>query len=625
MKGFKFSIAVFIVVSVAALGVLSSVRPAYAPPFIRAHPITNTGDSTYTVKRSATPIVMTIEVSDVTYAFDGEPLEIPFTLKGAGGETVLAVYTDWGQELGGAETLYEGGRNNVVLRLAGLDTMISVTSRQKFPEGSHTIRWTGLDYHGNPVPAGDYTYYVISYDVETDPTWIGYGNAEYIDPRTDPPLQYWGGSTLNSVTWGTDLLQNPEAVTTYDLSGGFPEGVGTSNFHLSPEFNEEFFTTAGGENLGVYKAKFTPGRTGAEPVLEWGADGYVHGDCGVMGNAHSTYQAWHPYDWPKSDDGMVWMALSGRGCVPNKAEMWPIDRQTGEVGDIVDVTDYFTILRDWHFAGEDQTKIYEYTGGPGQQDVAPAGLHLTGHNSAVVALYRRSDGAVIYNNLNGDGWVDHYTAEGHKGIEYHYDCRIGRYNFSYVVGGVATWQGTLVGPDGQGIMLFDRPLMPWGRNNMMLFMDHEYYPEFAGIYWQGGMSEDHRAAFGAVTNPLLHIPFDLRRAKLSSGVTYVEEVEGIGTPEAYALGQNYPNPFNPETTIRFAIPERGASSVTTVKVYNAAGQLVNTLVNEILGAGEYETVWDGTDRSGKLVSSGLYFYTMKSGAFMTSKKMTLLK
>jgi hypothetical protein len=88
-------------------------------------------------------------------------------------------------------------------------------------------------------------------------------------------------------------------------------------------------------------------------------------------------------------------------------------------------------------------------------------------------------------------------------------------------------------------------------------------------------------------------------------------------PDGYVLEQNYPNPFNPATKIRFGVPEQG---LVSLKVYNALGQEVETLINYEMQVGTYEAVFDA-----KNLSSGVYFYTIKAGSFTSSKKMLLLK
>ena len=90
-----------------------------------------------------------------------------------------------------------------------------------------------------------------------------------------------------------------------------------------------------------------------------------------------------------------------------------------------------------------------------------------------------------------------------------------------------------------------------------------------------------------------------------------------------SLSQNYPNPFNPQTTITFTVKDR---SPVVVKVFNVAGQLVRTLVNDQRAPGEVHTVtWDGRNNAGQQVSSGVYFYRLVANNFTQTRKMVLLK
>jgi len=93
------------------------------------------------------------------------------------------------------------------------------------------------------------------------------------------------------------------------------------------------------------------------------------------------------------------------------------------------------------------------------------------------------------------------------------------------------------------------------------------------------------------------------------------------------LFANHPNPFNPSTSIRYqvsGIMGQGNSHVQ-IDVYNVRGQLIRSLVNEEHKPGEYRVVWNGTDDRGQHVSSGIYFYVMRAGDFVESRRMILLK
>ena len=97
-----------------------------------------------------------------------------------------------------------------------------------------------------------------------------------------------------------------------------------------------------------------------------------------------------------------------------------------------------------------------------------------------------------------------------------------------------------------------------------------------------------------------------------------------GLPKAFSLAQNSPNPFNPATTISYSVPE-GNSVHVRLDIFGIRGRLVRTLVDADRDVGNYTVFWDGTDRQGRKVSSGVYFYRMRAGSFAQTRKMVLLK
>lgn len=88
------------------------------------------------------------------------------------------------------------------------------------------------------------------------------------------------------------------------------------------------------------------------------------------------------------------------------------------------------------------------------------------------------------------------------------------------------------------------------------------------------------------------------------------------------LFPNYPNPFNPITTIQFSIPRHAHARL---EVSDVLGKLVKILVNELKEPGTYSAVWNGTDNSGRTVSSGLYFYQLTTDGHRGIRKALLLK
>ena len=93
-------------------------------------------------------------------------------------------------------------------------------------------------------------------------------------------------------------------------------------------------------------------------------------------------------------------------------------------------------------------------------------------------------------------------------------------------------------------------------------------------------------------------------------------------PSSFKLNQNYPNPFNPITSISYQVQLSGD---VTLNIYDVLGNRIKTLIDEPKAIGDYEIKWDGTNQMGERLSSGQYFYQLKVGDFVSTKKMVLLK
>lgn len=93
-------------------------------------------------------------------------------------------------------------------------------------------------------------------------------------------------------------------------------------------------------------------------------------------------------------------------------------------------------------------------------------------------------------------------------------------------------------------------------------------------------------------------------------------------PEYFFVRQNYPNPFNATTVIEYELPNQ---ATTSVAIYNTLGQKIRTLENQIKEAGRYRIEWDGKNRVGQDVASGIYFYVVLADEYYGINKMVLLK
>lgn len=121
-------------------------------------------------------------------------------------------------------------------------------------------------------------------------------------------------------------------------------------------------------------------------------------------------------------------------------------------------------------------------------------------------------------------------------------------------------------------------------------------------------------------------PQNVVRVSDLDGVASKKEVAKVALPKAFALGQNYPNPFNPSTTIAYDIPDSEVHGLKVdLNIYNIRGQLVRKLVSAVKEPGHYVVQWSGENNKGEAVSSGVYFYRIKAGNFVSTRKMVLLK
>lgn len=117
---------------------------------------------------------------------------------------------------------------------------------------------------------------------------------------------------------------------------------------------------------------------------------------------------------------------------------------------------------------------------------------------------------------------------------------------------------------------------------------------------------DHLGIMTTFSNPLISIK---------------DEINGQ-IPNNFQIGQNFPNPFNPSTTIHYNLPEE---SDVSIAIYALQGKKVEQILSSTQPAGAHSIQWNGTDQQGKQVSAGIYFFQLKAGDFVQTKKMLLIK
>ena len=148
--------------------------------------------------------------------------------------------------------------------------------------------------------------------------------------------------------------------------------------------------------------------------------------------------------------------------------------------------------------------------------------------------------------------------------------------------------------------------------------DNAYYSTNGGNSWtdiSAGLPQ-WVVSFAMKNGTLYATTFGNSEVIIYSGITDVEPGNN-SLPSKFNLSQNYPNPFNPSTKIKFSVP---INSFVSLKVYDAIGREVAELVNEELQTGSYLVEFDGSN-----LSSGVYFYTLKAGNFVSTKKLVLMR
>ncbi|MCZ6704250.1 MAG: T9SS type A sorting domain-containing protein, partial [Ignavibacteria bacterium] len=114
------------------------------------------------------------------------------------------------------------------------------------------------------------------------------------------------------------------------------------------------------------------------------------------------------------------------------------------------------------------------------------------------------------------------------------------------------------------------------------------------------------------------LSYRLKQIDYDGSFEYSDVVEVSNpAPTDFILHQNYPNPFNPETIIKYGIPTK---TNVQLSIYNALGEMIKVLLNEVQTAGNYEVPFNASN-----LPSGIYFYRIQAEAFVETKKMVLMK
>ncbi len=591
---------------------------------------------------SPIPMILTGS-AEIEYQFDGTELTIPFEMSGTPGAVYLIINTKgMADQIGPSQNGFLGWHY-----VNGIDTTVYVSPRYERDVGSSTIVWAGTNNDDELVGAGTYDYYLWAYDNITPR--IPASNYVRIGYEWDSQSTY----CLEVDTSGLPLDKPILAGALISHSGAPGETHGT---HFKWEiggdpFDENNYQTT---VCPLYKSVSAGIYSYGGPVFDPTDYGIFYHCCVSNEQNKQTFLKWEfvtDGDAILDEDWLGWDELelethgdaigiwSQRpscytdrnyiyGVSPGlhqKQEEWNKLRCVSFDGELI----FDKMMHEWYMP--DDNGPNEYINGSFHHMYSRDGHWLLGGhmcciteviNTALIIDNPDADASeyVEWQNANGDyfldmayqpdfepAWICLHDEETKVSRRSGHSIDANGFNVigvSYL--GLTTF--VVSTQDGTGV-----DYMAFGDDTVS---DNQSRKE-GGILCDAGSAYDglyFAFALGATdTAPTNFTAFDSFRGVITSEPSAVEE-EAVA---AFAVDQNTPNPFNPTTTIGFTLSEAGH---VTVDIYNVAGQKVDTLVNDIMSTGRHSLVWDA---SGK--SAGVYFYSVKSGDFSKTMKMTLLK
>ena len=569
------------------------------------------------------PTKMTISAaSHIQYDFNGQNLSIPVTLGGTPGTIVFSIFTS-----GKASTIDQVQNGYLGWHFVNkIDTCLYMSDPLQFTKGQQNITWNGKDENGNAVSKGSYAYYIWGYDsvspkiVVTSAIGFGWNESSIIRTQSEngtalaQPEIYTGGGLTGTPAEIATVTHNKwviggdpsdaallETTTAQSYADKAPIALLNSDHTMWFKVSE---TT--GTAVQVEKYKWVPNGASV-PQTEWGDNGMFKFDLPEhTGEFHNAL-----YAPPGSD--YLFTLNNNFFSKANISELVYINAADGTEARRVDLSDWWVNTKDGDAGGQ-------YSGGPTDIWSYPNGnLYLNFHGACLQHVVNPNvEGDItemtVWANKNGDYVGDHNESEtatlkwvcfDYNVGPYIYDSATDALGFSmiptYDLGAVSFG---LFAPDGTGIKYFayanETASAKWGNRVI------DYGSAYDGIY------TDNASASSGDTAGWWYVAHASIKGTLSNEVSVAD-----AAPAAFAVAQNSPNPFNPTTTISFTLAKAGK---TTVDVYNVAGQKISTLVNSSLSAGSHSVTWNAAK-----FSAGVYFYTVKSGDFSKTMKMTLLK
>lgn len=568
---------------------------------------------------------MVVTTPDVAYGGSGS-VAIPFELNQRARVTVV-IYDMNSTHTG------KTGPHGAWIRVAPQPQYVNHSPVMNLEAGSNSWTWDGTAWDGSAAGAGDYEYDVIAFN-DFDANLVGTGHSgawgqHSVDTNVDPPETWspYQETPPNVCYYGTvdrDYVANPTSYEQWTITAFDPQeennASGNRPDDLDPSVQWSSRSSAN-ENLGTTTGILKLKRNDAAKTLDLDTS---YGDEGQGADRGSTW-------WVIPHQNSVYSG--SRNGDPLLIGIEVYDKTSGEMTRFNDMLDWF------HRVDTDDE---------GNQSIAQVGISIFAVNDNGIWMtdhatdhfvHTDHDGNVKWCNTTGDGIKDWLSAEsaaelgvashaaGSNAVTVSMDAHpTGKMSIAIDQHNQIGYNFGAFGRDGTGLFFhtFEPELGPYyyGSTLKHIRLIGDGSGKYDGMYPATGVdiaTPTERTSEGS--GMLIYIPHGIFTGRLSS-MTAVEELGPASTPDSYVLGDAYPNPFNPETTIEFSVP---FASQVRIEVFNTAGQLVATLVDEELGAGSYKSVWNGLDKGAGKVSSGVYFYRMEAGGFTATRSMTLLK
>ena len=375
------------------------------------------GNPDYHFVRSEPPVVMEIDLGDVSYDFTGEAT-IPFTLRNSRAHIWLVIYTkDQATPEGYGGPTSPIAPNGALWRRGGIPNMVTVVDKGQFEEGSHTIAWDGTDWEGNKVAAGNYSLYVIGMNDQDDVNLVGilpigmrYGMGDAMVDRDGVGWLIGPGrgdawelpttrnnTVLMNKIGENDWLENPTNITAIFV----PNMVARWSMVVDPDnvfrqWGSSYGDNPDGELLDEEGNKINLGSnmqgvaawTVSEDLTEsWPLEGFgdENSQVRIISDNVNKFMGLHYHD------EKIYL-VHGWLTNPPQSEVIVMDAQTGEILEDIDVNEWFTTT------GVDYETADEVTGsnGPGEIFVDDSGIYIAAMSYGTSAMSNGPNGGADF-------------------------------------------------------------------------------------------------------------------------------------------------------------------------------------------------------------------------------------